>query len=143
MFDPDRNQVRQFYCSLLRKHHKLQPLVGAELAALPIVLAHPEYHALLQHPDSAVERDYLPEHGETNPFLHLSLHLALSEQLSIDQPAGVRAAYQRLLTRLGHDEHAAQHAMIDCLAEMIWQSQRNGGPLSEAVYFACLNRKNA
>jgi hypothetical protein len=108
--------------------------------ALDAVLAHPEYHALLDQPDRYIERDYLPEAGETNPFLHLSMHLAVAEQLSVDQPPGIRDRYQQLLKQ--HDDAMdAQHAIIDCLGEMIWQVQRYQTAFDSAAYLRCLDIK--
>lgn len=140
MFNPSRDQVRQFFFDVWAKYRSGQPLAGAELPALDAVLAHPEYHALLDQPDRHIERDYLPEAGETNPFLHLSLHLAVAEQLSIDQPPGIRARYQQLLKRHG-DEMEAQHAIIDCLGEMIWQVQRHQTAFDSAAYLRCLDAR--
>ncbi|MDA8127624.1 MAG: DUF1841 family protein [Betaproteobacteria bacterium] len=139
MFNPSRDQVRQFFFDVWAKYRAGQPLEGAERPALDAVLTHPEYHALLDQPERYRERDYLPEHGETNPFLHLSLHLAVSEQLSVDQPPGIRARYQRLLDRHG-EPMDAQHAVMDCLGEMIWQVQRNGTAFDSAGYLRCLDR---
>lgn len=140
MFDPNRDEVRQFYCSVWRKHQTLQPMEGSEITALPIVLAHPEYHALLEKRDVALEREFPPEGGQSNPFLHLSLHLAIAEQVAIDQPPGIRAQFERLLNQTG-DVHPAQHAMMDCLVEMIWQAQRNGTGFDAIVYLDCLARR--
>ena len=92
---------------------------------------------MLDQPERYRDRDWPPEMGETNPFLHLSMHLAISEQLSIDQPPGIKAAYQRLCLRQG-DAHRAQHAVMDCLAEMIWRSQRDGVPPDGAAYVRCV-----
>lgn len=138
MFNPSRDQVRQFFFDVWAKYRAGQPLAGAEQPALDAVLAHPEYHALLDQPERFQDRDYLPESGETNPFLHLSMHLAITEQLSIDQPPGIRVRYQQLLERSG-DEMAAQHAIMECLAEMIWQVQRHHTPFDSAAYLACLD----
>ena len=138
MFNPSRDQVRQFFFDVWAKYRAGQPLAGAELPALDAVLAHPEYHALLDQPERHKEQDYLPEHGETNPFLHLSLHLAIAEQLSVDQPPGIRARYQRLLSRYG-EAMDAQHAIMDCLGEMIWQVQRNRTAFDSAAYLRCLD----
>lgn len=139
MFNPSRDQVRQFFFDVWAKYRAGQPLAGAEQPALDIVLAHPEYHALLDQPDRYRDRDYLPEHGETNPFLHLSLHLAIAEQLSVDQPPGIRARYQRLLARHG-EAMDAQHAIMACLGEMIWQAQRNRIAFDSTAYLRCLDR---
>jgi hypothetical protein len=138
MFNPSRDQVRQFFFDVWAKYRAGQPLTGAEQPALEVVLAHPEYHALLDQPDRYIEREYLPESGETNPFLHLSIHLAISEQLSVDQPPGIRDRYQRLLKQHG-DAMDAQHAVMDCLAEMIWQVQRYQTAFDSAAYLRCLD----
>lgn len=137
MFNPSRDQVRQFFFDVWAKYRAGQPLTGAEQPALEAVLAHPEYHAILERPERFRDRDYRPEDGETNPFLHLAMHLALSEQLAIDQPPGIRTHYQRLLVRHG-DAMAAQHAALECLAEAIWQSQRHGVPFDPQRYLDCL-----
>lgn len=140
MFDPSRDQVRQFFFGVWRKYRNQQPLEGAETLALPIILQHPEYHAVLDQPEHFLERGYSPEQGETNPFLHMSMHLALAEQASIDQPPGIRVRLEKLSARLG-DRMEAEHAAMDCLAEMIWQAQRYGSPYDPALYLDCLDRK--
>lgn len=140
MFNPSRDQARQFFFDVWAKYRAGQSLAGAEQPALDAVLAHPEYHAMLDRPERHKERDYLPESGETNPFLHLSMHLAIAEQLSVDQPPGIRDRYQRLLNRHG-DAMAAQHDIMDCLAEMIWQVQRYRTAFDSAAYLRCLDQK--
>jgi hypothetical protein len=140
MFDPSREQARRFFMDAWRVWRQRRPLEPLQALAAEHITRHPEYHRLLED-EAALDRDWSPEGGETNPFLHLALHLSISEQLSIDQPAGVAAAYQRLLARLG-DEHAAQHAVMDCLVEMIWQSQRYNLPPDGAAYIECLNNKS-
>ena len=92
MFNPSRDQVRQFFCGAWKKQQAHLPLVGAEVAAADLALRHPEYHALLNAPELAVEQEWTPEGGQMNPFLHLSLHLAITEQVSINQPPGIRPA---------------------------------------------------
>lgn len=139
MFNPSRDQVRQFFFNVWAKYRAGQPLAGAEVPALDAVLAHPEYHALLDQPERYQDRDYLPEAGETNPFLHLSMHLAIAEQLSVDQPPGIRARYQRLLEQHQGNAMDAQHAVIECLGEMIWQVQRNQTAFDSAAYLRCLD----
>jgi len=100
---------------------------------------HPEYHALLEQPERYLERDYGPESGGLNPFLHLSLHLAIAEQLSIDQPPGIRTRFERLAQHL--DEHDALHSILECLAETIWQAQRMASPPDQQAYLACIDRR--
>jgi len=139
MFDPSRADVRRFFCETWRKHRERVPLTALEAIALDAILVHPEYHADLASTDEALERDYPVQDGRTNPFLHLSLHLAVAEQLQIDQPHGIRAAWQRIAARL--DEHAATHALIECLAEAVWRAQREGTAPDGEAYLACAKGK--
>ena len=140
MFNPTRDQARQFFFEAWQKHLDKNILTDLEAIAVDHMQRHPEYHGLLGDPDAHMTRDWHPEDGETNPFLHLAMHLSISEQLSIDQPAGVRERYNRLCHRLG-DEHAAQHAVMDCLAEMIWRAQRDAAPPDGLAYLRCLEKK--
>jgi Domain of unknown function (DUF1841) len=140
MFEPSREQVRRFFIDAWAKHREARPLEPLEAMAVDHVLRHPEYHRVLEEAEHNLERDWLPEMGETNPFLHLSLHLSISEQLSVDQPPGVKAAYARLVSRLG-DAHGAQHEAMDCLAEMLWQAQRSGQTPDARAYLECVERK--
>ena len=140
MFNPSRDQVRQFFVDTWAGYRAGRPLNGSEAIALKVILAHPEYHTMLDNPAHFQEREYLPELGETNPFLHLSMHLSIAEQLSIDQPAGVRERYQKLLAQRG-DAMRAEHEVMDCLAEMIWQAQRSGTAYDPLAYLQCLDAK--
>ena len=139
MFSPSRDQVRDFFCDAWQKHLARRPLVGAEVAAADIAARHPEYHALLGNAASAREREWQPEDGQMNPFLHLSLHLAIHEQVSIDQPPGIRLAFEQLRTRM--DSHDAEHVLLECLGETIWQAQRNGQAMDAAAYVDAVRRK--
>jgi hypothetical protein len=140
MFNPTRDQARQFLFDTWRKRRAGELLTPLEDLTAQLIEKHPEYHALLSAPDAALDKDYLPEHGATNPFLHLMMHLTLEEQISIGQPHGVREQFTRL-TQKYESEHEAQHAMMDCLGEMIWQAQRNGGQPDAAVYLDCLRQQ--
>lgn len=135
----DRGQTREVFFRAWRAHREGHPLEGVEKLIVQVVLRHPEYHSLLEHPEPARERDYFPESGQTNPFLHLGMHIAIEEQLSIDQPRGIRGYYQKILMRLP-DEHAAQHHMMECLGEMLWQASRQATAPQETVYLDCLKR---
>lgn len=137
MFNPSRDQARQFFFDTWRKFTDKQPLTPLESIALDVILRHPEYHPLLEDPARHLDRDYPPEYGETNPFLHMGLHLAIEEQLSIDQPPGIKQRYEQLLAYRG-SAHDAQHAVMDCLAETIWQAQRGNASPDSAVYLNCL-----
>ena len=140
MFNPSRDQVRQFFFDAWAKTRAGQDLTDLERIAAGHIGRHPEYHALLEAPERSRDRDWTPDMGETNPFLHLSLHLSISEQLSIDQPPGVKTRFDALVQRLG-DIHAAEHGVMDCLAEMIWRAQRDNLPPDGAAYLLCLEKK--
>jgi hypothetical protein len=140
MFNPTRDQVRDFFFDAWRKFSTGQTLSDLEKIAVEHIARHPEYHVVLAQPERFQQRDWRPEMGETNPFLHLSMHLSISEQLSIDQPAGIRHRYLALAERMG-DEHAAQHAVMDCLGEMIWRAQRDNQPPDALAYLECLDKK--
>jgi hypothetical protein len=139
MFNPSREQVRELFFGAWDKYRAGTPLAGMEAVALDIILAHPEYHGLLSDPERHRDKDY---GGEANPFLHMSLHLALEEQLSIDQPPGITNRFSDLVTRK-KDRHEALHEAIECLAEMLWRSQRYGTPPDAAAYLDCLRKAGA
>lgn len=140
MFTPSQLDVRRFFCETWRKHRAHEILTPMEAIALDWIVQHPEYEADLRDLDAALAADYSVERGQTNPFLHLSMHLTITEQLSIDQPPGIRSAYQRLAQRLD-SEHEAQHQIMECLGQMIWTSQRSGLPPDGAQYLECVKAK--
>lgn len=140
MFNPSREQARQFFFETWRKYRQREMLSAMEDLALDVILLHPEYHRMLDDAERYQDKDYLPEVGDTNPFLHMGMHIAIKEQLSIDQPVGIRPRFERLLKQTG-DEHAATHQVMECLAEMIWQAQRTQSALDAKVYFECLDRR--
>lgn len=139
MFNPTKDQVRQFFCSSWKKHLERMPLVGAEVTAADLAIRHPEYHALLSDAESALEKEWTPEGGAMNPFLHLSLHLAIIEQTSIDQPPGIRAAFDSLRSRM--ELHDAEHVLLECLGETIWRGQREGKPMDAMAYVDAVRHK--
>jgi len=140
VFNPTRNQVRRFLIEAWRKRRAGLPAEPLETLAGDLIVQHPEYHAVLEDGEAALTREWTPDGGESNPFLHLSLHLAIEEQLSIDQPPGIRRLFEQLCLRHG-ERHAAAHRMIDCLAEAVWLSQRHGRPIDVAAYFDCLRQR--
>jgi len=140
MFAPSRDEARRFLADAWAKYRAGQSLSGLEQRVVEIVALHPEYHGLLEHVERHVDRDWTPEGGATNPFLHLSLHLAVAEQVAIDQPTGIRAEYERIRAARG-DAHAALHELLECLGETVWQAQRAGTAPDGALYLACLRRK--
>jgi hypothetical protein len=140
MFNPSRDEARRFFFETWAKYRRSESLSPLEQITLDVLLAHPEYHPLLDSPARNQDRDFGPESGQLNPFLHLSLHLAVEEQLSIDQPAGIRGTYEALVRTAG-SEHDAKHAVLECLGETIWEAQRTGSAPDEHAYLACIGRK--
>lgn len=137
MFNPSRQDARRFFFDTWSRHKRNETLTDLEKITLAILLEHPEYHVIVDQPERYLEQEWTPDMGESNPFLHLSLHMAIEEQRSIDQPFGIRSLYAQLALRLG-DEHAAQHQMMECLGEMIWQAQRYGGGPDVNRYISCV-----
>ena len=140
LFNPSRDEVRRFFFDSWAKDRRQAALTPLEALALQVMQLHPEYHAVLDAPERYLEQAYFPEMGETNPFLHMSLHLSVLEQLSIDQPPGIRQAYDTLRQRHGN-EMDAQHDLMDCLAETIWRAQRDQQPPDGMAYIACFQAK--
>ena len=143
-FTPTTDDVRLFFCDSWKKHRQGGVLTPIETVAVDWIQRHPEYHADLADADAAVARRYDIADGRTNPFLHLAMHLAIAEQLSIDQPLGIRDIFRRLVTRHG-DEHAAAHRVMECLGEVVWSAQRAGKATPPddltARYLDCLERQ--
>jgi hypothetical protein len=140
MFNPSRDQARRFLLDAWKKRVASLPATPLETLAADVVALHPEYHALLSGDAEALTREWTPEDGATNPFLHLSLHLAIEEQLSIDQPPGLRVAFAARLAHHG-DRHAALHDVLDCLGETLWRAQRDRQPPDGVAYLDCIRRK--
>jgi hypothetical protein len=140
MFAPSRDQARRFFIDTWAKYNRGEALSGLEHTVLQVLLLHPEYHTILEQADRYVERDYLPETGDINPFLHLSLHLAVAEQLSIDQPTGIAGRYRKLIAHAA-SEHDAIHVVLECLGEVMWQAQRAGTAPDERLYLDCLDSR--
>lgn len=140
LFNPSRDQVRQFFFHTWQQFNQQKILSDLEKIALEVIQMHPEYHTILNNPAQFSQREYFPEMGETNPFLHMSLHLSAIEQIGINQPIGISQIYETLKAK-HRDAHKAQHDLLDCLAETIWQAQRNQQPLDAEHYLTLLNNK--
>ncbi len=136
MFSNDRGTMRQMYYQSWKKHHDKLPLSGLEQQIVAVIIDHPEYQSALTKPDQFVDKDYLPELGEVNPFLHLSLHLGLREQVATNRPSGIQTIFSTLSQQIG--EHEAEHQMMHCLAELLWQAQQHGIPPDESLYIGRL-----
>ncbi|MGR8920743.1 MAG: DUF1841 family protein [Gammaproteobacteria bacterium] len=134
MFVESRDDARGFFLRVRRKMEAGEALEPLERVIAQVIDAHPEYHATLDDRDDAMARDYDGSDGRPNPFFHMGLHIALTEQLQTDRPAGVRASYQALLMRHGGDNHAVEHLMMDCLAETLFDASRAGAPPDEVRY---------
>jgi hypothetical protein len=139
LIQPSQEDVRRFFCAVYAKHQSGAPMQAIETLAAQWIAEHPEYHADLSDVDAALAAMYEVGEGKTNPFLHLSMHLSISEQCSIDQPRGIRQAVE-LLTARKADLHAAHHVTMECLGKMIWESQRSGRPPDGEQYIACVQR---
>ena len=139
IFNPSREDVRRFFCDTWKKKTDNQILDSMETIAGDWMEEHPEYHALLADPQGALEQDYTPERGETNPFLHLSMHLSISEQIAINQPPGIRDIAEKLSQKLG-SMHEAQHRIMECLGQVMWEAQREGKPLNLDNYIEALKK---
>ncbi|HEY6643479.1 DUF1841 family protein [Povalibacter sp.] len=135
-----RDQLRASYIEAWRKRRERLPMQPLEMQIADVIELHPEYQQALQDPDSVLDRDYSPEGGQSNPFLHMGLHLAIRDQLATDRPPGIRSAFDNLVRRMG-DAHAAEHELIECLAETLWESQRSGLPPDEHAYLARVTRQ--
>ena len=136
MFDTDRNQLRKVFFDSWKSRTEGKPMDAMQEIVANIVELHPEYHSLLENHD-ALDKDYTPDHGETNPFLHMSMHIALHEQISTNRPAGIQDCYTQIITNTG-SEHDAEHAMMECLGESLWKAQRNNTMPDETEYLQCL-----
>lgn len=135
MYTNDRDAYRQSFFVVWDKYKKKLPLDAVETQLLDIILLHPEYHGLLDHPSSFQTQEF---QLEENPFFHMSLHLALREQIRTQRPAGITAIYQSLLKKM--NAHEAEHRMMQCLAQVMWKAQQTGIPPSETDYLEKLKQ---
>ncbi len=133
-----RDEMRQVYLDVWRKLQQQQLLEPMEALIAGVIENHPEYHSLLTAGDDAKQQEYTPAQGQTNPFLHMGMHLALREQANVDRPAGIKAIHQSLSSHKG--QHEAEHAMMECLGLALWNAQRNNQTADEADYLDCLKK---
>jgi len=139
MFGQDRDQTRQVFIQAWQKQLNNKPLESLEEIIVNIINQHPEYQKLLNNMDKALGAEYLPENGQTNPFLHMGMHIAIHEQLSTDRPTGIAGLFQQLVMQAG-DSHHAEHQVMDCLGEMLWLAQREQKMPDEQAYLSCLKK---
>lgn len=139
MFGNDRQQIRHYYFDVWQRHCRNDPLDALGMQIASVIREHPEYHAMLSlHPDVA-DREYGPDDGTENPFLHLGMHLAIREQVTTDRPPGITEAHRRLSHRLGNS-HEAEHSLMECLGTALWEAQRSGKAPDEIAYLDCVQK---
>lgn len=139
MFFPNnREEMREFFVRSWKKQQTKTPLEPLEAMIAQVVELHPEYHTFLTSPE-AVEKDFTVESGQTNPFLHMGMHITILEQVGTNRPAGIRPAFEKLLAKTG-DSHQATHLIMDCLAEALWEAQQNQSLPDETGYLLAVKR---
>jgi len=137
MFTNDRTKMRKVFTDAWRKHQDKQPMEPLEQVIANILEQHPEYHKLMRDPAAALDKDFTPEGGQSNPFLHMSMHIAIQEQLSTNRPAGIAGLYQQITQQIG-DPHEAEHQIMECLGQMLWEAQRESRMPDETAYLAAV-----
>ena len=140
MFTQDRSALRETYVDAWDKARDGEPLEPLERQIVAVIEQHPEDQPLLEAGDEVLDRDWLPEHGETNPFLHMALHMAVLEQVQTDRPPGIRKVYQEAVRQALGDVHAAEHQIMECLAELIWQTAHDGRAPDLKRYLKCIKK---
>lgn len=140
IFGSDRQALRKMWFEVYRKMQAGEPLIPLEKQISEVIALHPEYHSLLSQPEKYADKDYLPEFGETNPFLHMSLHMGLREQLSNNRPAGIQSLFTQACLLKG-DKHEAEHLFMEAMAEALWLAQREGRMPDEQRYLELIKRR--
>jgi uncharacterized protein DUF1841 len=139
VFVKDRNDARRYFLEVWQKFNNKQALEPLEKLILDVILAHPEYHGVLEKGLKSLELEYFPEAGSVNPFLHMSMHIAIKEQVDTDRPAGIRELCINLLEKTA-DQHETEHRIMDCLAESLWLAQRNKSMPDELAYLESVRK---
>jgi len=139
IFGQDRNQLRQMYIDAWKKHQAGELMQPLEAMIADIVAMHPEYHKMLDGDKETLDKDFLPEMGESNPFMHMGMHIAIREQLSTDRPAGIVEAHKQLMHRL-QDVHEVEHHIMECLGRALWEAQQNNTAPDESQYLQCVQK---
>ncbi len=135
IFGQDRLELRKTYADAWQKYCDKQPMSALEAQIAAVISEHPEYQDTVASPE--LDRDFTPEGGETNPFLHMGLHLGLREQVATNRPAGIAEIFERLAAK-AQSAHAAEHQMIECLAEALWEAQSQNRAPDDRQYMECL-----
>jgi hypothetical protein len=137
MFSQDRSELRKIFFDAWNHHQENKTLTPMETIIVNIINLHPEYHEILGNENEFIDKNYSPEDGESNPFLHMAMHISIHEQLSTNRPEQITGIYQQLLTKY-QDQHTVEHHMMECLGQMIWQAQRDNVMPDETLYTDCL-----
>ena len=135
-----RSDTRRTFFDVWRKIQTDAPMTALESIIADVIRIHPEYHGMLDRGIDILDKDWSPEGGETNPFLHMGMHVAIREQLSIDRPVGIKMAYEMLLAK-SRDSITAEHTMLECLGEALWRAQRENRLPDESAYLACIRAR--
>lgn len=139
LFGQDRSQLRKLYFQSWHKFKKNQPMEPMESVIAALINQHPEYHNFFDNMELNQNKDFTPEMGQTNPFLHLGMHISIQEQIGTQRPPEIASLYQLLCQKNG-DAHEAEHQMMDCLGEMLWTAQRNNQQPDESTYLECIKK---
>ena len=139
MLEADRQKLRQKYFDVWNRHVEKLPMEPLDLQISDLILAHPEYHTIFSQPDKYLNKDYLPEQGESNPFLHLSLHLGLREQISTNRPASINMIYENLMSRY-QDSHQVEHILMECMMAQLFEAQQKQQMPDEQLYIEALKK---
>lgn len=137
IYSQDRSKIRKQYLDVWTKANSGQSLEPLEALIADVIREHPEYHPLLNNPDAAIDSEFYPEHGTTNPFLHMGMHIALREQVGTDRPVGIADLTRKLLLRY-RDSHEMEHHMMESLGKTLWEAQRNNTAPDEQQYMESL-----
>lgn len=139
MFGQDRTELRQMFFTAWKKYQNKQLMEPLEAVVAKIIELHPEYHALLENQTAELDKDYTPEMGQTNPFLHMAMHISIQEQLSTKRPTGIEQLHQSMLKK-NKDPHETEHLMMECLGKMLWEAQSQNRMPDENNYLNCLKK---
>ncbi len=139
MFGQDRTELRQMFFAAWKKHQNKQLMEPLEAVVAKIIELHPEYHVLLENETAELDKDYTPEMGQTNPFLHMAMHISIQEQLSTKRPSGIEQLHQSMLKK-NKDPHETEHLMMECLGKMLWEAQSQNRMPDENHYLNCLKK---
>ena len=139
LFGQDRNQLRKVYFQSWHKLKNRQPMEPMESLIASLISKHPEYHDFFDNIGQNQDRDFTPEMGQTNPFLHLGMHISIHEQIGTQRPPEIGSLYQSLCQKTG-DDHEAEHLLMECLGEMLWTAQRNNQQPDETTYLECIRK---